>query len=113
MTNPAQSARTASGIIRGFQQGEVMATIRYSPAATRNENGELGIDKKEVTIVRRIFAKYLAGKGKTKLVRQAKTSDGGILSKKAKCNNIPFSVGEYVEVQKFPGAWYSKFRQIM
>jgi site-specific DNA recombinase len=51
------------GITRRFQQGKVRVNHTKFMGYDKDENGELIINEQEATIVRRIFAEYLAGKG--------------------------------------------------
>jgi len=57
------------GITRRFQQGKVRVNHKKFTGYDKDESGELIIDKAEATIVQRIFAEYLTGKGLRSIAR--------------------------------------------
>ncbi|HHX60281.1 MAG TPA: recombinase family protein, partial [Epulopiscium sp.] len=89
------------GIRRRFEQGKVQVNHKQFLGYTKDEEGNLVINKKQADTVKRIYTDYLAGKGPNRIAKEL--GDDGILNWNGKTKWYGTTIKSMLSNEKYKG----------
>ena len=95
------SENSTWGIRRRFEQGDVRVNHKKFLGYTKDEEGNLAINKKQAETVKRIYKDYLAGKGPNRIAKELESD--GILNWNGKPKWYGSSIKSMLSNEKYKG----------